>query len=250
MILRRMHDQGINITKMMADTTGWNILAFDISAPIVFIGTHLPEDPALLSRGFIIKMHYGRPPKRLASESRDISIIRAYIAKSVLPRWKQYLDELGKASKEVEDLEIHERYKDMLIPLIAMARLCGADYGWAYHVAQYASVASVFQLRTNRAIVYIIKYLDENGPRVGNIVAITEEEFTDVLREVKALFGLSESELRYVEQYFISASEPCYVDRKPGLCFSEDDIRGVKRLFFGGLINIDRKEGRIDLHTW
>ncbi len=230
MMLRRMHDAGVSITKMIADELGWHMYSFEVSSPILFVGTHLPEDPALLSRGFILKMHYGKPRKRAIDLDAEIKPIMVSVAKTMILHWKRYIDALRLAKAEVDEWEVHERYKDIVIPLIAVEILCRKDWGYLEDALRYASTASFYQLKANRAIGWVVEQLYKKGHRVGDMVVIKESEFRELARLATSLFGLSESDARYVYQYFVSASEPCMVDDEPGICLDVKDVVAVRRL--------------------
>jgi len=247
MLLRRLHDEGISIVKMMVDEYGWSLLSLNLSSPIVLIGTHLPEDPALLSRGFIIKMHYGKPARTMRSMQNELYVLRLKMIKAMLTSWKRYLEMLEKASKELDSMDIHERYKDIAVPIVATAMLCDADWSWISLMIKYSASASAFQIKTNRAILYIVEKLRKETNAVAGVVALTEHEMKLLIDEASERVGLSDAERKYITTYFVSASEPCTVDGEPGFCFSYGDILGALKLYKGIYFVVDRKKGTVEL---
>jgi len=228
--LRRMHDSGVRMVRMTAMGGHWEMMSMDISAPICLVGTHLPRDPALLSRGFVVKMHYGLPPRKPVGIREECENIKVVLAKSLVLRWREFLERLYRVYIEVSE-EIHARYADIVAPLAAIADMAGIDWGFLELLAKYSSVMASIMNPSVRATLVIARRIAERGLRIGDAVAMDFRDFYALIREVGAELALSRSTIEYVAQYFLSAAEPCVHENREMLCFDRRDLEAIEMLY-------------------
>jgi len=234
--LRRMHDSGVRMVRMTAMGGQWEFMSMDISAPVALIGTHLPKDPALLSRGFVVKMHYGRPPRKPVGIRDECEAIKPVIAKSLVLRWSEFLSKMYKVYSEVSE-EIHARYADVVAPLAAVADMAGMDWGFLELLARYSSITASIMNPSVRATLMVARAIERRGLRLGQHVAMDFPDFYGLIREVASALALSRSTAEYVAQYFLSAAEPCYYKGREMLCFDVNDLEAIEMLYgygYGG----------------
>lgn len=230
--LRKMHDQGLVVSKMLGVRGGWSIISLELSAPVIIIGTHIPSDPALVSRGFILKMHYGTPKEQpWPINSDEARQFRARMLKTVVKFFADYLKALESARKLAEGYDLPMRARDIFIPV------CGAAL-WAKHpeacksIYEYALVSQVLASQVNISyalVTELAKVIKKQGVRMGNFIVIPVKVFNELLEEFAEALGISEKTVRYVEQYFRSAA---YLIRMKGewyIAFYEKDLETVTK---------------------
>jgi len=87
--LRKYHEAGVIESRMIGlPLVGLTTIDLRVDAPIVLSATHTPADPALLQRGFIIKMYKGKPEVKDFDLIYDIEARKLILMKSTLCNWK------------------------------------------------------------------------------------------------------------------------------------------------------------------
>jgi len=224
--LRKMHDEGFTVSKMMGAPGGWAVITLHLSVPVVLIGTHLPEDPALISRGLVIKMHYGTPKgKAPPSNSQLARMFRASMVKTVLREWADYTMKLDMAELQGQDLNMRER--DVYTPLCALALHIGRDKLCETLKLMVKLSSYIAQTITpgRRLATMVAEWILANGERVGRFIRVPEDELYATINALVKRYQLDPREAKYVTQYFISASYARREGDSIMLYFLEDDVR-------------------------
>lgn len=206
--LRKMHDQGLIVSKMIGVRGGWSIISLELSSPVVLIGTHIPPDPALVSRGYILKMHYGEPREQpWPINSDEARLFRARMLRTVAVYFKEYVRALESARRLAEGYKLPMRARDIFVPLCASAifskrpEACRSLY-------DYAVVSQVMALQVNPAYSLVAELalrIRDAGVRTGDFILIPLSVFYRLLEEIGEGLGLPGRVVKYVEQYFASA---------------------------------------------
>jgi len=229
--LRKIFDEGITVSKMLADIYGWNMLNLIISNPVVMAGTHLPTDPALLSRGIIIKMHYGRPSKRVDYLLEKTRTLKTRIFLTMVKNWAKIQEIYKKTEFDLPDKDLHERSYDIYSVLATINKFCNKSTKYLADILEESKTYSLHTVLANRVIATIMKKLKKRIIKGTDIVAISTKELQDLLFEMAKDFKLTESQIRYIFQYFISASIPCEIEGELGECFKLSDIVASLKFF-------------------
>jgi len=206
--LRKMHDQGLIVSKMIGVRGGWSIVSLELSSPVVLIGTHIPPDPALVSRGYILKMHYGEPGDQPWPINSDMArLFRARMLKTVTAYFKDYVRALESAKKLAEGYKLPMRARDIFVPLCASA-IFSKRPDACRSIYDYAVVSQVVALQVNPAYSLVAELalrIRDAGVRTGDFILIPLSVFYRLLEEIGEGLGLPERVVKYVEQYFASA---------------------------------------------
>jgi hypothetical protein len=227
--LRRMHDEGYTVSKMMGAPGGWMVLTLNLSAPVVLIGTHLPEDPALVSRGIVIKMHYGTPPLKPPTINSPVAReFRASALKMVVKHYKMYIDKLSEA--EVRGTSLNMRERDVYTPVCAAALAAGQDKVCDELKILVKLSSYIAQTLTpgRRLATIVAKLILDNGERVGRFIRIPEPELYHIVTSYAKAYNVDPNDAKYVLQYFISAAYTKTEGDVTYLYFLEDDVRVAK----------------------
>jgi len=227
--LRKVFDEGISVSKMIADIYGWNMLNLIISNPVVVSGTHLPPDPALLSRGIIIKMHYGKPPKRVDYLIERAKELRPKLFLTMVKNWSR----------------IRDIYQKVIYSVLAtICKFCKKSSKYLVDILDETRAYSLHTIFANRIIAVIMKKLKDRIIKGTDIVAVSTKELHDMLFEIAKDYRLSESQVSYILQYFISAAIPCEIEGELGECFKLSDIVASLKFFAKPKLRI--RNGRVE----
>ena len=206
--LRKLHDEGYRITKMLGVKGGHALIQLHLSVPVVLIGTHVPEDPALISRSVVLKMHYGEPPEKPPSVNSALAReYRASMVMTVVETLKDYREALRWAKEHRPKVKLNKREEDVWLPLCATARLVGLDI--CEDLAVFVKVSTYISntLTPGRRLVYeLAREILRKGERVGRLVMLPEPAFNNLVAELEAKYMLPEKDLRYIIRYFHSAA--------------------------------------------
>jgi len=229
--LRKIFDEGITVSKMLADIYGWNMLNLIISNPVVVAGTHLPTDPALLSRGIIIKMHYGKPSKRVDYLLEKAKPLRTRIFLTMVRNWAKIQEIYKNIMFDLPDKDLHERSYDIYSVLATIDKFCNKKPDYLVDILEESRTYSLHTVLANRIIATVMQKLKKRIIKGTDIVAVSTKELQDLLFEMAKEFKLTESQVRYIFQYFVSASIPCEIEGELGECFKLSDIIASLKFF-------------------
>ena len=230
--LRKMHDSGLVISKMIGVRGGWSIISLELSSPVVLIGTHIPPDPALVSRGYILKMHYGEPREQpWPINSDEARMFRARMLKTVTAYYGEYVRSLESAKKLAEGYKLTMRMRDVFVPLCASALMARRPEA-CRSLYDYAVVSQVVALQVNPAYSLVAELalkIRDAGVRAGDFILVPLSVFYRLLEEIGEELGLPERVVKYVEQYFASAGYRVRLKGEWYLAFYHRDLETVTR---------------------
>jgi len=241
--LRRMFDDGVEVSKMMADIYGFTKINLKISVPIAIIGTHLPSDSALLSRGYIIKMHYGKPEKSTAYLKNVAPEVRKQCFYFMLRHVWDIDSLVEEAYRKAVDLDMHQRSIDLYVSIYPVLKLCGVDDKFMLNILYDTRLYSYHTVLINRVLAYASKKITSEELIENGLIPIPTSELLRIIYEIASEFKLKESQVAYMTQYFISSAIPCEIDGKLGECFKLDDIMASLKFFAEPKIRVKTKRG-------
>jgi len=225
--LRRLHDEGYIVSKMMGAPGGWRMVSLQLDSPVVLIGTHIPEDPALISRSLIIKMHYGEP--RSKPPTINSQLAREFRASMLLSSLRYYSD-YQKAIRSLEGYKprkprLSQRELDLFIPLAAILKIVGREdieRDLAYMLA-YSRYLAYNINPAKRLLFNIIREIIRNGSQQGEFICISQQDLLEIVSTYAKASLLERETIRYIIRYLDSSS---YILTKGEVkyCFRKEDL--------------------------
>ena len=229
--LRKYHEITFETRMLGLPQVGLTQIVMRVDAPIVVSATHMPSDPAFLSRGIIIRMKKGTPKIKSLKYIENIDEIKMMFIKSTLCSWAIIFDTLQDVLHEVQDLDVDERVKDVAIPLMTILKAVNRDYMNVINYAEKSMKSAYLSTPENVIYTLLLMRLRTESYVIDNKYVIDYATVYRIIHELADQFMISISKLKYLLQYlYAGCEEECIDDNIYFIC-DKETVDNVLKIF-------------------